>query len=354
MFEMTKDINKLNLLKSLGINYPVIRDLCCEPEKLFIVIINAGQMRVAIELLSSKDTPKLSTIMNYKQIQKILTNYNSAYVVYPYVPSPKGKDLLYTLSSIIRTGDINGIPITALPIVISEGVPQDIDLQDFFIIYTGGNLNIASLEVMDFVPDDDQLPVVIDKMQHSIGHSTTPEEKSFLAAACFLYPTLMKIGYPEKLSNLLDDAKTMIIENDENQDCNNIKEIFVQELYCWQEESKYYDVFELPYLETYATRNMEHVILYDENYIYMKDSVFKAIAHNLLQVFSLETLKKTLIEEGVLCPNKSKSYTVKVGFYNVAGEFQRERMLRFDRQILHKIGEVEFIEICIGEGEKDD
>jgi len=37
---------------------------------------------------------------------------------------------------------------------------------------------------------------------------------------------------------------------------------------------------------------------------------------------------------------------VKMGYYNIAGQFKRERMLRFSRERLEKTEEPGFVELC--------
>lgn len=95
-----------------------------------------------------------------------------------------------------------------------------------------------------------------------------------------------------------------------------------------------------------VVQKINQAICFDLNYIYLKENFFKEIASSLLNTFSAHILKKALADDGILCPDKADTYTVKMSYYNIAGGFSRERMLRFSRKKLEKTGEPGFVEIC--------
>ena len=344
--------HKVTILKSFGINFPIVKAWGYEPTKLFMAVVESGQLKNAIELLSDIDMPKLNALMGVKELQSVLTDHALTFAVYPYVPNRKNKEFLSTLSGIVRVGEVNGESLRAFPIVVTEGVPEGIDLQDYFTIYLSGNLESIFLNENNVVPDDEQIPVVFDKLRAFLLSEQSLEERALLAATCFLYPNLIKHEVAETLfDKYIAVVKDMVIQDDENRDANNLKDIFIREMYQWQENTEFSDAYELPYLEMAVVDRIEKVILYDSDYLYLKESFFKDILERLLRIFSVDVLKRELLDASILSSDKSKTYTVKVTYIDIAGQYQRERMLRFERKKMEILGDMEFIEQCISRRE---
>ena len=118
-------------------------------------------------------------------------------------------------------------------------------------------------------------------------------------------------------------------------------------MYQWQENTEFSEAYELPCLEMAVVDRIEKVILYDSDYLYLKESFFKDILERLLRIFSVDVLKRELLDAGILSSDKSKTYTVKVTYIDITGQYQRERMLRFEREKMKILGDMEFIEQCI-------
>lgn len=345
--EQKRQIMICRIIKSLATNYPILLDTGYGFEKLLVLVVRPGEMGIIMKALSDNNPLMIQESMVKGQAITSLLAENSKPVFYPYTPSAKRRELLEVLKLLMKTGIVENQNVSAMPILISEGIPPDIDLSDCFSIYFNGGLRGIVIQSREVVPADDQVPVVLDKIKDFAENAQTQEEKSLKAAACFLYP-ILKDGNAEKdLSEYLDLVAELTISDDENQDTNNLGENFLRELYRWQEASEFSNVYELPNLGMEATKDLEHVMFYDEQFIYIKDALFKEILGTLLKIFSVDALKNSLVQEKILCPSQAKSYTVKVGYYNVAGEFCRIRMLRFDRNRLRMAGELDFIELCI-------
>lgn len=65
-----------------------------------------------------------------------------------------------------------------------------------------------------------------------------------------------------------------------------------------------------------------------------------------MSIFSADVLKAALTEAGIMYPESAKTYTAKVGYRNIAGEYKRERMIRFRREKLNRAGDMDFVELC--------
>lgn len=332
------------IIKSLAVNYPILLADGCGFEKLLLLIIGQGEMGAIIKVLGGDNPQLIYSDMPSRKILLILVQNNSVAIFYPYSPDRKSQEIVRQLSIMMRTGTFEQQKISTLPIIISEGIPQNMDMSACFSIYFSGDLRNIVGQELDVVPPDSQVPVVLDKIKEYTEGTQIQEERALKAAASFLYPILKETE--EGILEYLKVVEDLVFSDDENQDANNIGESFLQELYKWQEKNEFHRAYELPYLGTEATKNFEQVILYDEQFIFMKDSLFKEISENLLRVFSIDILKNSLRQEKILCPGQTKTYTAKVNYYNVAGEFNRVRMLRFDRNRLKIIGEIDFIESC--------
>ena len=310
------------IIKSLAVNYPILLAAGCGFEKLLMLIIRQGEMGAIISVLGGDNPQLIHNDMTSRKISQILTLNNSVAIFYPYSPDGKSQGIVRQLSIVMKTGTLERQKILTLPIIISEGVPLNIDMSECFSIYFNGGLkNIVGT-----------------------GRTEIQEERALKAAVSFLYPILEETE--EGIAEYLKVVEDLVFSDDENQDTNNLGESFLRELYKWQDEKTFHRAYELPCLGTEATKSFEQVILYDEQFIFMKDSLFKEISENLLRVISMDILKNSLRQEKILCPGQTKTYTVKVNYYNVAGEFNRVRMLRFDRSRLKIVGEIDFIEFC--------
>lgn len=332
------------IIKSLAVNYPILLAAGCGFEKLLMLIIRQGEMGAIISVLDGDNPQLIHNDMTSRKISQILTLNNSVAIFYPYSPDGKSQGIVRQLSIVMKTGTLERQKILTLPIIISEGVPLNIDMSECFSIYFNGGLKNIVDQELDVVPPDSQVPVVLDRIKEYTGGTQIQEERALKAAVSFLYPILEETE--EGIAEYLKVVEDLVFSDDENQDTNNLGESFLRELYKWQDEKAFHRAYELPCLGTEVTKSFEQVILYDEQFIFMKDSLFKEISENLLRVISMDILKNSLRQEKILCPGQTRTYTVKVNYYNVAGEFNRVRMLRFDRSRLKIVGEIDFIEFC--------
>lgn len=349
MYDLKKMKEALFVLRSLGVNYPILKEYGLGLSKLLLVIVGEGQTPKAKALLSDSDVPSVDEFMSVREVKKVFMDANSTFIIYPYAISRKSQDFLSLLEIIARTGEIAGIKINALPLVISEGIPLGYDLQRSFTVFFEGDLADVDIDLDEVVPFDEELTVVEDKLRSFLPNATSPDEKTLLAAACFLYPNMARAGRQEQFEQILLEAKNLVARNEENRDTDGLEEAFIRTLYSWQEENNFCEVFELPYLEMQVVEQMEEVMLFDGTYVYMKDELLKKICEPLLDIFSIDIVKQELVRVGILCPSANNTYTVKVGFYNLAGGYERVRMLRFVADKLKYPGEMDFLELCIEE-----
>lgn len=344
---LNETVKILLIILSLGINYPILRELNLELSKLLLVIVDVGQSKTVLNILAPDDATRVDEIMNIKKLGEIVTNVNSGFVAYSYFHSRRGRDFLNVLGAVAQSGRIMGEKSSAMPIVISEEMPTGCNTQDFFTICLNDGVGDIEVDHMLVIPPDDQLGVVFDKIRTIIRGEYPQDKKALLAAACFLYPNMVENELESEFSEVLECAQKLVEIDDNSHDMNNMGAAFIKAMYQWQEQEGFYDVYELPNLDMNTQSKLGQVILFDEEYIYMKESLFNIIAEPLLKICSVSALKTALVEADILRPERTNTYTIKVGYYNLIGQYQRERMLRLRRSKISILGELEFVEICM-------
>ena len=93
--------------------------------------------------------------------------------------------------------------------------------------------------------------------------------------------------------------------------------------------------------------------LYDEKFVYMREKIFKLVCNQLLRFFSLDVIKKSLVDAGILYPESSRTFTRKVNYYNLIGEYKRVRMFCIQRTEINRLGEMDFVDLCLDERRRD-
>lgn len=167
------------LMRSLAINLPIIEEAGLGLDKLILLDVSEGQMKAAIKLLSNDQTKIISEFSKMPYIADILYDLNSTSVLYPYTNTKKGADLLRSLAVSVQVGECSGKKMNAMPIVVSEGLPKGVDLQNLFVANVDGDLSQIFLEEMIEIPPDEQVPVVIDKMSQIITEKHSSDEAAF-------------------------------------------------------------------------------------------------------------------------------------------------------------------------------
>lgn len=339
---MQSDVKKtLKILKSLGANYPVIRSLGYELKKPILAIVACDEVKFFMDSLSVYNAAKISEFAKIRDIEKVLRDTSLEYVFFPYSQSKKGKEQAEYLIDAMKLGAAG-----AIPLVIADRKIQRESMASFFTVYMDGRLEDIYLPMEEVVPTDGQLAVVFDRVYGLEMKGKTQEERALLAAACFLYPMLHKANKEGEFRELLN-CVDVLVKQDEDGDSANLAELFVEEVYRWQERTCFHDVFALPRLEMQVAQRLDEVILFDSKYLYMQEKLLEKIAHGMLDHIPVSILKAALSDVKILIAENTATYTVKVNYYNIAGNYERVRMLRFDREAFHRWGEMEFIDLCM-------
>lgn len=338
----------LQILVSMGINYPVLKEIYPVLNKPLFFVVPTGNIAAAVDFLADKDTPKLNPNLSFKQLNEVLDSINSDFAVYPFVQTKKGIKFLELIIDAVIAGSQDSSNFNALPIVVSENIPYGYDLSNFFTVFFNRDFKNISFDRMCVVPPEPKsdLPVILNQFCCSTKYATH-DEKAFMAAACFLYPFYRDNGLEKNFMFLLDWAKKLVELSEDSCDADNLSNLFLIELYKWQKDTAFSSVYDLSRPVINAQRIMSNFMFFDDKYVYFQERFFKKIFSSFLKLFNVNTLKKSLVENGILCSENTNTYTVKMIYYDSSGELCRERMLRFSREKLNKTGEVNFVEMCL-------
>lgn len=325
----------LMLLKSLGVNYPVLKDWGYVLERLLVLQVTDNNRNIVRETLKNFRTVLISPDMRKNELWKILEDTNSEYVFFNYTRGGRGRHILEFLIDAVSSGRNRAIPI----VLTSAPLPEEITSEVVLISLTE-LAKAVDIPLKDVVPREDKLPVVKDVVEQCKKGYEDATQLIFRAAVAFLYPAFkMKsdlIGF-ELLFNFADQ----LCEMSENRHrIDGIKEWFIAE-FLEKVDSLKMPMYDLAERFEGITDN---AVYYDAQYIYISNILFHVISKKLLNIYDSETIKYGLAETRVLMPEYRNTFTYKMSFRDLNGEYRRVGMLRFLREEMKEFGGLGVVE----------
>lgn len=341
----------LSVIKSLCTNLPVLKEWGYVFYKPLWLIVENKEWQHLGRYFANRFY-YLDSMMSTKNLLERLTECSPWAVVMFYEPTHRETEFVQNLARITQMGQVAGKQLQVLPIIISEHMPICKNEQSsFFVINLEEELDWGMV-LDDAVPLDEELIWVKELIIERNGECESSEERTLMAASYFLYPYLCRSGLGTDFELFADAVQEAVVIDENLHDTAGTSEAFIRVINDWHEKVKFSEVYELPDLELSATLNFDNVILFDEQFIYLKERLFKQIAKPLENVILINALKRQLVEDGVLCTDTTNTFTVKVSYCNLGGQFCRERMLRFNRNKLEVLGEEELISACLRRRDK--
>lgn len=144
---------------------------------------------------------------------------------------------------------------------------------------------------------------------------------------------------------LKEIAEQVVAYDEETEDVGDVTGMFREELYNFVENTHSCRIYQLPNVETCAITQIDRVMFFDSDYLYMSDSLFRVVTGNMRQIFPADVIKGTLSAEDVL-KGGSGRYASKMTLVTPYGESKRPCMLRFLREKLNKLGEMDLVDVC--------
>ena len=340
-------IKKFLLLKSLGVNFPVLQDWGYSFPRLVTVVVPQGEVQKATNIFKSYFFTMLDEFSKKEDIRKALVSTHSAFVIFPYKKSPRSDMVIDQLYALIQAGFVDGEPIQAIPTLITDDYLVEDQEKKQFIVYVDTEVPTHNIPIKCVVPGADQLPLVKDKIDMVTRRGNSEEEKVLLAACCFMYPILKQQGKEEEIEELFREAQRLCWMEEEVRDLQGMDDLFLDVFNAWQDKEQFHDVYELPFIDNVVMAGKDDVIFYDEEYIFLSDMLFKTIVKPVLHIVPLSRLKQSLKEEGILTTHKDTgTFTVKMPYVDDRGNKKRITMLRFLRRKLNRAGKLDIITTC--------
>lgn len=341
------------LLRSYALNYPIIREQAFILSKAILLSVGEGEGKATLDFLKSDLDIQIDEQMRTNQMVALMMDVNSGFVLYYAVSSKKSIDFLEGLGTMAKTGRFFGTELSAPILIVMEGIPAGVDLHNFFLIFQESAISKASVDMKDVVPADDALPVVFDKIRECCRWENS-DLQAWIAAACFLWPQLKGEDRDTVFHSLTMSARALVMKDENNQGVASLGELAVDALYHWQEKTMFGDLIELPDVDEDMKLHIEKHIFFDDLYVYFTNDMFSDITKQLQSTYAFIRLKSALREEGILCSDHSDTYTAKMRYYDVKCDCpRRKRMLRLRRDKLNRVGDIDFVELCLQSGEKE-
>lgn len=334
----------LSLLKSMSLNYPILREWNYIFPKVIRLIVPSGYRLMVVNTLYTPTSKTVQGNLNDKAVQKMLERMNSGALFVLGSESDRTKCILNTFEEYASSG------ANALFVYVTDNemLPRE---DKFFDIYLEDSV-ISCLPIDLLVPKASELELVKDiiamraPLKDARGY-----ERTLLASACFLYP-----GFSEEQKNLLDSLFDMIHKlcdwNESNTDSASILNLFSRALYQYWEKEEIVGVVELPNVESRYIDAKDTCVFYDDQYVYFTQGLFKKVIEPLAQI-SPNTIKKVLSDEGILI-HDSKTFTTKMPLNRAYGNSDRIRAMKFCKDLLVLPGGLMFIDLCMERGRRDE
>lgn len=337
------------IIKAYGINRAIINDIGFKLAEPIVMVTGEMNFNWIAKSMTNFETVTLNEFMKKRDVEKILNETYSEFVLAEYPTTKEGHKLIdHTIASAksaMGYGHKNCAPV----LFLAKGGLRRKDMENCFNIYLEGELfRNPSISLEEVVPQDRQVEVVLDKIKEIDMVGRTRTEQALLAASCFRYPYLKEHNQLNEYEELFRCVEYLVMQNEDVNFIADVGKSFIDIIYKWQERTRFHNAYELPNIERNVIEHIDEVFLFDDEHFYMREPLFATIALPLLNVFPLEVLKSALSDEGILCRGNEKTYTIKVGYYNISGVHERKRMLRFKRSVFSQLGEPDLIDMCLG------
>lgn len=318
------------ILKSLAANLPILQSWGYVFPRLLRVIVEPGmQMRAKDALKNFIDSEHRET-------------WSSDFRF--YVTTSSGKDIVSKeKDTIFERNHEKGITtiITDNPIVDDED-------GNCFFVFLDERQYLVNYSVGDIVPYPTDLGAIYTKLMTQEDGERMEEERILRAAVYFLEPYFFRNGSLFRIEELLDSVCQMCITNEEVRDTNDIPYAFLKCLFEWQTETNFSKIYDLA-VGGEAEIDPDETIFYDTKNVYVTENMFKKIVEPMRAYIPINSLKRSLSDNGYLIAGKgssTKGYTTKINISCNGKPENRIRAMKFQRDLLAVSGELNFIDLC--------
>lgn len=337
------------ILKSLAANLPILKAWGFSFPRVITVVAESGMMERIMRILVNFED------RDYQSKE----DRNSDFVFYQFVNCSKNLEMIKKIRAKVS---FDRLGAQGLPLLVTDNVLVDDDGFDQFFIFLEGHIELNTYKIGDIVPFPTELDLIKKKILSQEDAGLSEEERNLRAAVYFLESYCYRNDMLPFMDDLLKAAHQMCVVDEESRDMYDIDQSFIKVLYDWQSEENFGDIYELSETND-ILRDWQNIMLYDENYLYMSEKLFKVIVEPLLQYVPINALKSTLADKGIVDTgsrekgkHRVNSYTVRMSAFLSDTDY-RPRMMRLNRAKIERPGMLGFVDACYfakEEGEDED
>lgn len=224
-------------------------------------------------------------------------------------------------------GEINECEaVTTAFMVFYKMIPENLYGRVFQIRIPKLPDNFKLIDMMELLPDSDQIAVVKDKINHL--NSSTIEECVFKAAVAFMYPKLYEKRDLYLYKELMQTAESLVLLERMYQEEDEILEFALEALvdYTCNETTK---IYSLPKLRKQEISDIKKAVYVKDEYMFIHENCFKEVMSGLYEISTIGCIKDSLLKNHILCSDKGE-YTTKMNYYGEDGRLQRVRMMKLN------------------------
>lgn len=327
----------LNIITSLAVNYPILQSWDMIAQKLLVVISDHEKMEEVVRNLRVKGSHILTESDGVKKIQTTVGKTYSAPVIFMYKKSKKSNEILRFFRDFVSTKRKG-----ALTIVVADQILANEEIDAFYVFLRAEQFE--SEELCKLVPPAQTLPLVYDIIRRNASGIKDGMELSLIAAASFLYPVFSPEQRDDALKSMLDLIQNLIDVDAEARDFNGMSKMYIDAFNRYVEKCSLSKCAELPVLDDQDIIDAENTIFYDTKFLYIHDELFERIVQKYLQIIPTIVLKRALLDANILSSTELNTFSCKMNYRDTTGAYHRKRMLRFQREKLQIVGEIEVID----------
>ena len=338
----------LDILFSLGLNYPLIKHLESSVNKpIACVMPFLGEAEKVIQYLSPFSNPKIVSVSTTpKSCEKMLAKANSEFVFIYYTNLPQVKKVMQIAITATQTGRIGEKSCNAIPLIFFQlTIPEEWKECCFHLYLTGdipmvSDDNRAENLVISYVKQNQIVQNFIEKMEEE-----NSVKKLLKCAAYFLFPQMTQIydDSEKVLEEYLNTCEQLAQIDEDARDNSGTAEAFISLLYKWIESNNYTWAYPTSKI---CGQGPHGNFLFDRDSFYIPDLIFDEITKPMQDMQSGVLIKQALKDEGILVCDHGTSYTRKIVTWNVYGEMVRIRVLKFPLNRLNRAGDIPLLQLC--------
>lgn len=330
------------IIKSLVINRPVLRECGCSLPRVLTIVVPPGMIEPLIKEFKTPLCKCLSMYASFQAINQALTHAFSSPVLITYGNSSRAAELIRYLHTISNTGNVSGAEIVGTPVLVTESTApmEEVKNYQFFVHMPNADFHIP---ISDMVPDTKMLAIIARKIEELAVNCEDPSELVLTAASQFYLPQKSA----DDIQKLVERAKKLVEIDDDVRSPEGLSELFIDAVFEYTSATDFKNVFSTEFVpREIKSIKEDQIMLYSDDYVYMNEVLFKDVLKYIHQAIPAETMKQSLVREGVLCPNAGESsFSVKLTINTLNGK-NRIRVLRFNRNSILNDSEVDIVTIC--------